>query len=189
MRRRGLFVKGGAAGEIRTRPAHDARRRGCGRRPPDRVVPGLPTPSGAGSRRASPPLRCRDARPRVARAACVLSVRRPSGRFRGDRREAIKKTRPLDRAPLLGRRRVASRSLRNNNRAAVIGTSRIAPTGRAFSPPSRHPESRYSWRTIWEGAASRDEALPSGAREFPRSGSVGPQLGNRKHSSGGILQN
>ena len=40
MHRRGLFAAGAAAGEIRTRPTDDARRRGRGRRPPHRMVPG-----------------------------------------------------------------------------------------------------------------------------------------------------
>jgi hypothetical protein len=72
MRRRGLFAEGDGAGEIRTGPTDDARRRGFRWRSPNRLVPGLPTPSGAGSRRDGGTLRRRDERARVARAACVL---------------------------------------------------------------------------------------------------------------------
>jgi hypothetical protein len=88
MRRRGLFAEGAATGEIPARPSDDARRRrGC-RSAVDRMVPGAPTPSGAGPDRARPTLRWQDARPRVARAACVLAMWRPSDRFRGYGRAA-----------------------------------------------------------------------------------------------------
>jgi len=76
MRRRGLFAEGAGAGEIQTRPTDDARRRGRGRRPPNRVMQELPALGRAGSHRNGRPLRRRDHCARVARAACVLSVRR-----------------------------------------------------------------------------------------------------------------
>jgi hypothetical protein len=67
MRRRGSFAAGVAAGEIRTRPTDDARRRGCCWRSPHCVVPRLQPPSRARPDRNGPAVRHRDRRARVAR--------------------------------------------------------------------------------------------------------------------------
>ena len=77
--------------ETPIRPADDARQRGESGATPDRLVPGLPTPSGAGPGTTRRALRRGGERSGLAPAAGVLKVRWSRGRYGGERGEAALK--------------------------------------------------------------------------------------------------